>query len=110
MRHATPSRTWPPPSVPVGAAQMDGPVLDVRQEDEYEAGHLPASRHVELGDLPAEAGRSGRDGVTVMCASGHRAMTGASLLEAAGYDRLRVSVGSAEEWSRAHGRRLDTGT
>ena len=49
--------TWtaaglPVESIPlVDPADMAGTVLDVRQDNEWAAGHLPGAIHVELGDL-----------------------------------------------------------
>ena len=83
-------------------------VLDVRQRDEFLAGHVPGARNVELGaltgvdDLPAGH-------LTVMCGHGERAMTGASVLEHAGRDDLAVLLGGPEDWAAASGRALATG-
>ena len=35
----------------VRASEVTGPVLDVRQAAEYSGGHLPDTRHIELGAL-----------------------------------------------------------
>ena len=93
----------------VGPGQVAGPVLDVRQENEYAGGHLPGAVHIELGGLPAHAGAAPRDDVTVMCGHGERAMTGASLLQRAGRRNVAVLVGGAEDWAEATGRALRNG-
>ena len=93
----------------VHAERVRGPVLDVRQAGEYEAGHLPGARHVELGDLPARAAGLERGPLTVMCEHGQRSMTGASVLEAAGHRDLSVAIGGPVDWAAANGRRLATG-
>jgi glyoxylase-like metal-dependent hydrolase (beta-lactamase superfamily II)/rhodanese-related sulfurtransferase len=63
-------------------------VLDVRQESEWDRGHIPGSRHVFVGDLPDRVDEVPRDGeVWVICATGHRAALAASLL-----DRERIPV------------------
>ena len=91
----------------VDATSVTGPVLDIRQDAEYAAGHLPGARHVELGSLtttPVEPGA-----VTVMCGHGERAMTAASLLGArSGGPEVAVVVGGPEDWAAATGRSLDT--
>jgi rhodanese-related sulfurtransferase len=38
-----------------------------------------------------------------MCGHGERAMTGASLLEALGHERLHVFAGGPQAWARAAG-------
>ena len=37
----------------VPAGQITGPVLDIRQDAEYGAGHIPGASHIELGSLAA---------------------------------------------------------
>ena len=92
----------------VDAASVTALVLDIRQDAEYDAGHLPGARHVELGSLlttPVEPGS-----VTVMCGHGERAVTAASLLAARnGTSDVAVVVGGPEDWVAATGRPLETG-
>ncbi|HEX9695881.1 MAG TPA: rhodanese-like domain-containing protein [Actinomycetota bacterium] len=91
---------------------VDGPVLDVRQDREFAAGHLPGALHIELGSLPAgSAAMPGAlpDALTVMCGHGERAATAASLLERAGHGDVRVLLAGAGDWRRATGRALETG-
>jgi len=84
------------------------PVLDVRQASEYVSGHLPGARHLELGALATDPGAAAGTAV-VMCGHGERAMTAASLLEAAGYPSPAVLVGGAPDWAAAHGATLQSG-
>jgi glyoxylase-like metal-dependent hydrolase (beta-lactamase superfamily II)/rhodanese-related sulfurtransferase len=96
----------------VGPDQVSTPVLDVRQRDEYAAGHLPDAVHIELGDLPGRAGTvpsASERPVTVMCSHGARALTAATILERAGRRDLAVLVGGAEDWATATGGRLENG-
>ena len=67
------------------AREADGRVLDVRQQPEWDAGHLPGSRHCFVGDVPTRLPELlGTGEVVVACASGYRAAMAASLLHAAG--------------------------
>ena len=60
-------------------------VLDVRQVSEWDAGHIPGSTHIFVGDLPGRVEELPKDGeVWVACASGHRASLASSLLDRAG--------------------------
>lgn len=93
----------------VPAAQLSGDILDVRQASEFEAGHVPGARHTELGSLPAAAAGFNGKTLTVMCGHGERAMTAASLLEAAGVSGLNVAVGGPDEWATAQHHSLSTG-
>jgi glyoxylase-like metal-dependent hydrolase (beta-lactamase superfamily II)/rhodanese-related sulfurtransferase len=105
--------TWtdaglPVASVPlVDAGRINGRVLDVRQDNEWNAGHLPGATHVELGDLAHVAIPDGP--VTVMCGHGERAMTAASLLEVAGHRDVSVLAGGPADWSAVTGIDLHTG-
>ena len=89
------------------AAEVSGRVLDVRQDDEYDAGHLPAAAHIELGQLSAAAEELGPIDV-VMCGHGERAATAASLLERAGHGPVAVVVGGPDDWAARSGQRLAT--
>ena len=91
----------------VEAAEVSGRVLDVRQDSEYDAGHLPGVTHIELGKLPAASGDVGEVDA-VMCGHGERATTAASLLEQAGHNRVAVVVGGPEDWSAHTGQPLTT--
>ena len=87
----------------------DRPVLDVRQDSEYRAGHIPGAVHIELGDLPGLA-QAAPEGAVVMCGHGERAMTAASLLQRAGHHGLAVLAGGPGDWAAAAGRALQEGS
>lgn len=76
-------------------------VLDVRQVAEYEGGHVPGAAHIELGSLSARLDAVPPGPITLMCGHGERAMTGASILAAAGRGDVSVMVGGPEDWARA---------
>lgn len=89
----------------VGVAQFDGAVIDVRQANEYAAGHIPGALNVGLGSVPtAQVPDSGS--VTVMCGHGERAMTAASLL-AAREAATQVFDGGPDTWATATGQALE---
>jgi hydroxyacylglutathione hydrolase len=94
----------------VGPDQIDaGLVVDVRQDSEFEAAHIPAARHVELGDLLSGAGELPTVPTVVMCRHGERAATAASLLERAGHQDVAVLIGGPEDWATATGHALARG-
>jgi hydroxyacylglutathione hydrolase len=106
----------PTASIPLAdaseAAASDGrQVLDVRQQAEWASGRIPGAAHRELGSLadPAGAGGLAAGPVTVMCEHGERAMTGASLLTAAGATGVSVLRGGPGDWAKAAGQPLETG-
>ncbi|OKJ91672.1 hydrolase [Streptomyces sp. CB02400] len=85
------------------------PYVDVRQQAEFAAGHVPGAVHLELGSLPAAAGDAPTAPV-VACGHGERAMTAASLLERAGHTDIAVLDGGPDDYTAAHGRQLAQGT
>lgn len=90
----------------VSAENMAERVLDIRQDNEWTAGHVPGAVHVELGDLAAATVPAGP--LTVMCGHGERAMSGASILAAAGHDEVTVLAGGPEDWHASTGLDLET--
>lgn len=97
----------PMATVPLVSPDTISPtVLDVRQDAEWESGHLPGAIHVELGSLP-DAHDVPSGPVTVMCGHGERAMTAASILAARGHRDLTVLVGGPADWARVTGVPLD---
>jgi hydroxyacylglutathione hydrolase len=90
------------------ARHVGGGLLDVRQDTEYDAGHIPGVMHVELGQLTGSGDRL--DDIEVaMCAHGERAATAASILERAGRPGVAVAVGGPEDWAAGTGQPLATG-
>src|SRR5207302_7826571 len=63
-----------------------GSGLDVRQDAEWTAGHVPGARHLHVADLPGrvEELRDMAAPVYVYCRTGHRAAVAASIPDAAG--------------------------
>jgi hydroxyacylglutathione hydrolase len=78
-------------------------VLDVRNDDEWEQGHVPGARHIPLGSLTQGA----RDGlepdrpVAVMCAAGYRSSLGTSVLKARGFEQVYNITGGLDAWREA---------
>jgi hydroxyacylglutathione hydrolase len=80
-------------------------VLDVREVAEFEAGHIPGSVNVPWHDIDAiPAGIDPSRRVLVICASGQRAGTAASLLQRLGAtDLLHVVGGGVPKWGTLGG-------
>ena len=76
-------------------------VIDVREDWEYAAGHVPGARSIPLGRLAsALAGLPKTSPVYVICASGNRSQSGARLLAAVGI-RSHSVIGGTGAWERA---------
>jgi hydroxyacylglutathione hydrolase len=83
-------------------ARGDGLLLDVRSKGEYEGGHVAGAVNVPLPELPErmEGLPNGNRRVDIICASGHRSMIAASLLQAAGRENVRNVTGGMNAWRR----------
>jgi len=69
-------------------------LLDVREDDEWTAGHAPEAVHVRLGDLGARLGELPHDReLYVICRSGNRSSYAAQALAARGLHTVNVSDG-----------------
>jgi glyoxylase-like metal-dependent hydrolase (beta-lactamase superfamily II)/rhodanese-related sulfurtransferase len=79
-------------------------LLDVREADERDDGHIPGSRHLpyRTARAAAEAGLLNRRLFVTICESGPRAAVAASVLQSAGLDARPVLDGGVADW-RAHG-------
>ncbi|WP_272700066.1 rhodanese-like domain-containing protein [Desulfovibrio sp. Fe33] len=77
-------------------------LLDVRQELEYEADHIPGARLVPLPELPDRLDELDREmPLLVYCASGGRSMAAAVLLEGQGFRDVNNLVGGISAWEGA---------
>jgi glyoxylase-like metal-dependent hydrolase (beta-lactamase superfamily II) len=77
-------------------------ILDVRQQTEWDRGHIPNSRHIFIGDLPGLLEEVPRDGeVWAICATGHRSSMAGSLLAREGIP-VRVVEGTGVPDFLAH--------
>lgn len=84
------------------AAWADGAlVIDVREADEYAAGHVPGARLMPLRTVPVRCAElpSGRT-VFVICASGNRSRTATDWMNSRGIDAHSVAGGTSA-WARA---------
>ena len=84
-------------------------VLDVRQRDEYERGHVPGAVHLMAGDVPERLSTLPKDRpIVAICAAGYRSSVAASLLLQAGFHDVTWVSGGVPAW-RAAGYPLETG-
>ena len=77
------------------AAPESPVVLDVRQRDEVEQGHLRGALHIPLQDLPARLHGLPHGELWVHCRSGYRAGIAASLIARSGRPVVQVD----DDWS-----------
>jgi glyoxylase-like metal-dependent hydrolase (beta-lactamase superfamily II)/rhodanese-related sulfurtransferase len=76
-------------------------LLDVREANERDEGHIPGSRHLpyRTARAAAEAGLLDGRPVVTICESGPRAAIAASVLQAAGIDARPVLDGGTATWN-----------
>jgi hydroxyacylglutathione hydrolase len=84
------------------AGMHDAMVIDVRAQDEWDAGRIPGARHLFLGDLPDATDDLPRDRpLIIACQGGSRSSIGASLLRARGFDNVINFSGGFAEWQQS---------
>lgn len=71
-------------------------VVDVRQRDEYDAGHLPGALHLPVHDVDVRGGDLPSGELWIHCRSGYRAGIAASLLHRRGHSVVHVD----DDWER----------
>jgi rhodanese-related sulfurtransferase len=76
-------------------------ILDVRQPEEWEQGHIPGSTLIPLGELPGRLGEVPQDKeIVVVCRSGNRSTKGRDILLDAGYKQVASMAGGVTQWQR----------
>jgi rhodanese-related sulfurtransferase len=100
----------PVPSVDPTGVPADAVMLDVREPDEWQAGHIEGALHIPLADLPSRLAELPEDGdLVVVCRSGARSARAVSWLAQNGHDAVNLEGGMGA-WAAA-GREMvsDTG-
>ncbi len=74
-------------------------LIDVRQPEEFERGHLPGAKLIPLSELAQRTSEIQQDKpALVYCHSGGRAGNGVALLNQAGFDNA-FSIGGISQWN-----------
>ena len=90
------------PSVTASQVDDDAYLLDVREPDEWSAGHAPGAHHVPMMEIPARMADIPADGdVVVVCRSGGRSGQVVSYLLGQGWDNVRNLDGGMQSWTAA---------
>ncbi|MCW2521758.1 MAG: Rhodanese domain protein [Frankiales bacterium] len=95
------------PSTEISALEADRQIqagaflLDVREDDEWQAGHAPAATHVPMGELSARAGEVPTDRTIIcVCHLGGRSAVVADALNRGGWRALNLT-GGMNAWAAA---------
>ncbi|MDQ2709746.1 MAG: rhodanese-like domain-containing protein [Actinomycetota bacterium] len=95
------------PGVGVEAVPGDARPLDVREADEWAAGHAPSAQHIPMSELSNRLGEltGDQDPLYVICRSGGRSARVVEFLAQQGYPAVNVD-GGMQAWARV-GRPLE---
>lgn len=89
------------PEVPAASVPEEAWLLDVREPDEWQAGHAPQARHIPLGQLGNRANEVPQDqDIYVVCRGGNRSARAAQALNGAGWRAINVA-GGMQDWAAA---------
>ena len=90
------------PSVTATEVAADAYLLDVREPDEWTAGHAPGAHHLPMMEIPARMSEVPTDvEVVVVCRSGGRSGQVVSYLMGNGWDNVRNLDGGMRSWEAA---------
>ncbi|MFC6715797.1 rhodanese-like domain-containing protein [Branchiibius cervicis] len=92
--------------ITVSQVPDDAVILDVREQDEWDAGHAPNAVHIPLSELPSRIDELPEvDELPVVCRRGGRSAQAVAWLEQQGFDVVNVE-GGMSAWESA-GKKLD---
>lgn len=83
----------------------DALVLDVREDREYAAGHIPRAKHIPVGKLAGrlnELEKFRNKPILVTCRSGQRSGRACRILKKAGFTTVYNQAGGILAWERAN--------
>lgn len=90
------------PTILADQVPADAYLLDVREPDEWVAGHAPDAVHLPLMDIPGRLEEVPRDGdVVVVCRMGGRSAQAVAYLMQNGYDNVVNLDGGMRDWAAA---------
>jgi phage shock protein E len=82
--------------------RADVVLLDVREQAEYDAGHIPGVKLIPLGQVPSRMAEIPKDKtVIVTCRSGNRSGQAADFLRRQGYTNVHNMEGGITAWQQA---------
>lgn len=75
-------------------------LIDVREPDEWEAGHVAVATHIRLSEIPQRMAEIPRDkDVVMICRSGGRSENARQFLARSGYTRVKNMIGGMRRWA-----------
>jgi rhodanese-related sulfurtransferase len=83
---------------------QDALVLDVREDSEFSAGHIPNSRHIplaQLGNRIKELEKFKSKPILINCRSGNRSARACGMLRKQGFENVYNLAGGMTAWEQA---------
>lgn len=77
-------------------ARVDRPLIDVREVDEFAAGHVPGAVNLPMSTIGDHLDQLPDGAFDVICQAGARSARVVEALEARGYDATNVAGGTGE--------------
>lgn len=78
-------------------------LIDIREPEEWQAGHAPMAVHIPMGQLGVAAASLDRETPTIyICRSGRRSDTAVAALVGAGFNAINL-LGGMQAWQQAGG-------
>ena len=76
--------------------------VDVREQSEYDAGHIPGVKLIPLGSVPDRMSEIPKDKTVVaVCRSGNRSSQATEFLRQQGYTNVHNMTGGMNDWAQA---------
>ncbi len=100
--------TFSVPAVSAAAVPPDAVLLDVREQDEWLAGHAPGALHIPMSELLNRMAEVPAADLVVVCRSGHRSAQVTGYFVGRGLRAVNLDGGMLA-WQAA-GRPLESGT
>ncbi len=76
-------------------------LIDVREADEYESGHIPGARHLSKGiierDIADHVPDTDRE-IVLYCGGGYRSVLAGDNLQKMGYSNVKSMAGGWRQW------------
>ncbi|MCX7073649.1 MAG: rhodanese-like domain-containing protein [Methylococcales bacterium] len=94
---------------PQQAAQMqtqqNAVIIDVRENDEWNAGHIAGAIHIPLGEIQTRVGELAKyknQAVIMQCRSGTRSEKAAGILAKSGFTNVHNMDGGLNAWQKSN--------
>ena len=84
--------------------QQQAIIIDVRENDEWNAGHIAGAIHIPLGEIQSritELTKYQNSSIITQCRSGARSAKAANMLKVAGFTNVRNLDGGLNAWQKA---------